>query len=122
MLYGLLHFKERFYILEDKEYKLVPLNRDKEYFISILNGSINEPENKSQRAMFEAMKEIKLRINSINNKLNFLKAIEKLEVMEFIENTEGDAIRIFQTVNDRGKPKEQFTSALNSNIYMEIEH
>ena len=122
MLCGLLHFKERFYILEDKEYKLVPLNRDKEYFISILNGSINEPENKSQRAMFEAMKEIKLRINSINNKLNFLKAIEKLEVMEFIENSEGDAIRIFQTVNDRGKPKEQFTSALNSNIYMEIEH
>jgi len=33
----------------------------------------------------------------------FLKAIEDLYVLEFIENNESDAIRIFQTVNDRGK-------------------
>jgi hypothetical protein len=33
----------------------------------------------------------------------FLDAIGNLEIMEFIENSEGDAIRIFQTVNDRGK-------------------
>jgi hypothetical protein len=29
--------------------------------------------------------------------------IERFEVLEFVEKSEGDAIRIFQTVNDRGK-------------------
>jgi hypothetical protein len=97
------YFYERFYLLEDSNYRLTPLNRDKEYFIALLNGELRNPENKSQRSMYNAMKEIKLRIDTIENKLDFLKAIEKLEVMEFVENSEGDAIRIFQTVNDRGK-------------------
>lgn len=97
------YFYERFYLLEDSNYRLTPLNRDKDYFIALLNGNLKNPENKSQRAMYDAMKEIKLRIDTIDNKIDFLKAIEKLEVMEFVENSEGDAIRIFQTVNDRGK-------------------
>lgn len=34
----------------------------------------------------------------------YLESIENLQIMEFVEESEGDAIRIFQTVNDRGKP------------------
>ena len=93
----------RFYIKEDNKYRLIPLNRDMIYFKNLLDNNYNEPENKSQRALKDAMEEIKYRIQSIENKLSFLKSIERLQIMEFIENTEGDAIRIFQTVNDRGK-------------------
>lgn len=96
-------FYHRFYIKEDENYRLIPLNRDKSYFINLLDNNVLEPENKNQRALKDAMEEIKLKIEAIKNKLAFLKSVEKLQIMEFIENTEGDAIRIFQTVNDRGK-------------------
>jgi len=43
--------------------------------------------------------------------------IEQLEVMEFVENSEGDAIRIFQTVNDRGKPLSNMEKAKSLLIY-----
>jgi hypothetical protein len=96
-------FYYRFYIKEDDNYRLLPLNRDKKYFVNLLDKNILEPENKSQRALKDAMEEIKFKIQTIENKLAFLKSVERLQIMEFIENTEGDAIRIFQTVNDRGK-------------------
>ena len=73
------YFYERFYLLEDSNYRLTPLNRDKDYFIALLNGNLKNPENKSQRAMYDAMKEIKLRIDTIDNKIDFLKAIEKID-------------------------------------------
>ena len=93
----------RFYIKEDDTYRLLPLNRDKDYFVHLLEGNTSEPQNKSQRALNDAMEEITFKVKLIENKLAFLKSIEKLQIMEFVENTEGDAIRIFQTVNDRGK-------------------
>jgi len=37
--------------------------------------------------------------------------------MEFIESSEGDAIRIFQTVNDRGKPLSNMEKAKSLLIY-----
>ena len=54
--------------------------------------------------MKEAIEEINFKVSQIADKLKFLKSVEELEVMEFVENSEGDAIRILQTVNDRGKP------------------
>ncbi|NTU83366.1 MAG: hypothetical protein HGA45_29020, partial [Chloroflexales bacterium] len=53
----------------------------------------------------------------IVDKLAFLKCVEKLEVMEFVENSEGDAIRIFQTVNDRGKLLSNMEKAKSLLIY-----
>lgn len=96
-------YYERFYLKEGNRFRLTPLNRDRDFFINLMNGTVTEPKSKSQRALSAATSEIILRIGKITDKLEFLKSVEKLEVMEFVENSEGDAIRIFQTVNDRGK-------------------
>ena len=77
---------------------------DVQLFQQLLEGNISAmPQNKSQRFMLEAVEEMKFQIESLQNPEEFLDAIGNLEIMEFIENSEGDAIRIFQTVNDRGK-------------------
>ena len=68
-----------------------------------MNNRIKDPQSKSQRYLYDAVEEIRTFISSLSDKRQFLKAVEELEVMEFIEASEGDAIRIFQTVNDRGK-------------------
>lgn len=111
------YYYERFYLKEDSRYRISPLNRDKEFFISLLESVIREPQNKSQRFLKEAAEEISFKVNSVEDKLKFLKSVEKLEVMEFVENSEGDAIRIFQTVNDRGKPLSNMEKAKSLLIY-----
>ena len=111
------NYYQRFYIKENKNFRLKILGRDNNYFNNILKGKIIEPENKSQRLLKEAYEEIKLTIEHIEDKEAFLNAIEKLEIMEFIEESEGDAIRIFQTVNDRGKPLSNMEKAKSLLIY-----
>jgi uncharacterized protein with ParB-like and HNH nuclease domain len=96
-------FFKRIYIKENSRYRLEPLNKDKEYFDNILESITGEPQNNSQHLLKNAIERISFKIKATNDKLSFLKAVEDLQIMEFIENTEGDAIRIFQTVNDRGK-------------------
>lgn len=110
-------FYERFYLKEDDRYRISPLNRDQSFFTNILEGIVEEPQNKSQRFLKEAIEEIDFKVGQIDDKLKFLKSVEKLEVMEFVENSEGDAIRIFQTVNDRGKPLSNMEKAKSLLIY-----
>jgi uncharacterized protein with ParB-like and HNH nuclease domain len=110
-------YYERFYLKEDDRYRITPLNRDKQFFIDLLEGKIGEPQNKSQRFLKQAIEEINFKVDQIDDKLKFLKSVEKLEVMEFVENSEGDAIRIFQTVNDRGKPLSNMEKAKSLLIY-----
>jgi hypothetical protein len=108
---------ERFYLKEEDRYRILPLNRDQHFFTNILEGKIDNPQNKSQRFLKEAIEEINFKVSHISDKLKFLKSVEKLEVMEFVENSEGDAIRIFQTVNDRGKPLSNMEKAKSLLIY-----
>lgn len=97
-------YQEMHYIKRGAQYSLKPLERDVELFHQLIDGDISAvPQNKSQRYMIEAVEEMKYQIDSLQNPEQFLDAIGNLEIMEFIENSEGDAIRIFQTVNDRGK-------------------
>lgn len=110
-------YYERFYLKEDDRYRITPLNRDQQFFIDILEGTVGEPQNKSQRFLKEAIEEINFKVDKIQDKLKFLKSVEKLEIMEFVENSEGDAIRIFQTVNDRGKPLSNMEKAKSLLIY-----
>lgn len=110
-------YYERFYLKEDERYRLTPLNRDCKFFTDLLDSKVDEPQNKSQRYLKEAYEEIKFKVEKIDDKLKFLKSVEKLEVMEFVENSEGDAIRIFQTVNDRGKPLSNMEKAKSLLIY-----
>jgi len=110
-------YYRRFYLFDDNRYRLVPLNRDRAYFVDLLEGNSPVPQNKSQRALLAALREIRLKVDTLPEKAAFLKAIEKLEVLEFTENTEGDAIRIFQTVNDRGKLLSNMEKAKSLLIY-----
>lgn len=99
-----VNYYKRLYIF-DKQYKLTPLKRDEDYFFSLLNEEENlVTKNRSQRYLKEVYDEIKNVVDDIIvNKKDFLRAVENLQILEFIEEDEGDAIRIFQTVNDRGK-------------------
>ena len=106
----------RFYIKEDR-HRLKPLGKDKEFFLSLLEHKEVDPENKSQRLLKGAYEEILNVVTREKGKLKLLRALEKLEMMEFIENSEGDAIRIFQTVNDRGKPLSNMEKAKSLLIY-----
>jgi uncharacterized protein with ParB-like and HNH nuclease domain len=112
-------FYKRFYIKDRNRFRLICLNRDNKFFIDLLDGNLNLliPENKSQRALIAAINEINFKVKEIDNKLSFLQSIEKLEIMQFVENSEGDAIRIFQTVNDRGKPLSNMEKAKSLLIY-----
>ena len=110
-------YYERFYLKEDDRYRITPLNRDQQFFIDLIEGKVGEPQNKSQRYLKDAIEEINFKVEHIDDKLKFLKSVEKLEVMEFVENSEGDAIRIFQTVNDRGKPLSNMEKAKSLLIY-----
>jgi hypothetical protein len=110
-------YYERFYLREGERIRLTPLNRDRDFFSNLMNDVVSDPKSKSQRALMAAASEISLRLEKIQDKLAFLKSVEKLEVMEFVENSEGDAIRIFQTVNDRGKLLSNMEKAKSLLIY-----
>ena len=110
-------FYKRFYINENKVNRLKLLGKEKDYFKKLLNGHSLTPKNKSQRLLNEAYVEIKEQINSINNPLKFLETVESLEILEFVEESEGDAIRIFQTVNDRGRPLSNMEKAKSLLVY-----
>lgn len=98
-------FYRRYYIKQKTVFKLTPLERDKAFYFQLLEGkAVSEPESKSQRFMLEANEEMENLANcSIKDPLTFLKAIASLSILEFVEENESDAIRIFQTVNDRGR-------------------
>ncbi|MBL1266013.1 DUF262 domain-containing protein [Methylomicrobium sp. RS1] len=88
-------FYRRYYIKEKNQYKLTPLERDKDFYFELLDGTpSSEPKNKSQRFLLEVFEEIE---NIVNNHVKdpelFLKAIEELSILEFIEKNESDAIR-----------------------------
>jgi len=98
-------FYKRQYIVHENNYRLTPQSRDQEYFLQLLKNNIDiEPQSKSQRLLNKAYREIIGLVENIKDKKTFLKTIENLQVVQFIEDNESEAIRIFQTVNDRGKP------------------
>lgn len=98
-------FYRRYYIKQKDQFKLTPLERDKDFCFQLLDGALTlEPESKSQRFMMDAYSEMENIVDHhIKDPVEFLKAIESLSILEFIEKNESDAIRIFQTVNDRGR-------------------
>lgn len=98
-------FYRRYYIKQKGQFRLTPLERDKDFFFELLNNTLTlEPKSKSQRFMLDVYSEMENIVDHhIKDHMQFLKAIEALSILEFIEKKESDAIRIFQTVNDRGR-------------------
>ncbi len=95
----------RYYVQSREQFKLTPLDRDKEFYFKLLLGQTNaQAQNKSQRFMLDAYEEMHNILKAADIRADaLLQAIGDLYVLEFVEDNESDAIRIFQTVNDRGK-------------------
>lgn len=113
--------REKF-IYSDNKYRLELLNQNKQYFIDLLESKKSEASNRSQTLLLKEYNYIEDRIKSLKDDNSYsikqwLDCIKKLEVMEFIEKDEGKAIRIFQTVNDRGKPLSNIEKAKSLLIY-----
>lgn len=111
----------RFLFIENAgQHKLTLLNSNEAFFRDLMNGLDGIPENKSQRRLKDAYVHIETRIRALNGEVTpeiMLRELKRLEVMEFIEQNDGKAIRIFQTVNDRGKPLSNMEKAKSLLIY-----
>lgn len=109
-------FYHRTYIL-DGAFRLKPLNQDQAFFWALLDKKPLPIENKSQRLLSEGLNQIGIHLSSLKEPLELILAIRELQVMEFVQDNESDAIRIFQTVNDRGKPLSNMEKAKSLLIY-----
>lgn len=91
-------------------YKFQVLGENKAFFEAMLAKQNPEPTSAGQSRLSEAYQHIRLRVQALVNQggealvLQWLTTLTKMEVLEFIERDEGKAIRMFQTVNDRGVP------------------
>lgn len=97
-------YYKRYYIGQSDSLKLLPLERDRDFYRQILASDIkSKPISRSQKNLLEAHEEMRnILSNHVKDPLELLSAIGELSILEFVEEKESDAIRIFQTVNDRG--------------------
>ncbi|WP_459190548.1 DUF262 domain-containing protein [Ralstonia pseudosolanacearum] len=91
-------------------YKFQVLGENKVFFEEMLAKKNPKAVSAGQTRLADAYEHIRLRVHDLVNQggqplvLKWLTALTKMEVLEFIEPDEGKAIRMFQTVNDRGVP------------------
>ena len=103
---------------DNAPWKLELLNDNNRFFREMLMGNNPKPTSRSQQLLRAAYDHIQLHVNELQvDNRKFLDAIRHLEVMEFTENNDGKAIRMFQTVNDRGKPLTNMEKAKSLLIY-----
>ena len=116
-LRGEVEALERNYLKDGGHYKLNPLGIDGQYFHHVviddnefLSGDTNTP---SQRRIAEAksffrdrlVEEQKRRPSEYQDFLVQLKRkVDDLQIIQYQVTSDADAIRIFETVNDRGRP------------------
>lgn len=114
-------YRDKFIRSIDGKWKLELLGNNSRFFMNLLLGKKVKVETKSHQLLLDSYEQIKSRVDLIKQdkelSTQFLYAIKNLEVMEFIEDNEGKAIRIFQTVNDRGKPLSNVDKAKSLLIY-----
>lgn len=90
----------KFYVLGDNE----------AFFRDMLGGQPVNPASDGQERLLAAHRWIRQRVHALvqaggqRTIVQWLDCISQMEVLEFIEPNEGKAIRMFQSVNDRGVP------------------
>lgn len=96
-----------FYIRErGGDYRLKLPAPDNVFFEAFLRADETpQPVTSAQRRLRDASRLIRQRVTALTSEdaLRWFCAVEKFEVLEFVKATEGEAIRIFETVNDRGR-------------------
>lgn len=109
------------FIKSDDEWKLELHGENGVFFEKLLSGKKQSPKTISQKLLSRTHEIIGNWVDAIKKdrktSTKFLEYIKNLEVMEFIESDDGKAIRIFQTVNDRGRPLSNMDKAKSLLIY-----
>ncbi len=107
---------EEDYIVYRDHYKLTIGGEDKFFFRdSILAGtSTNDPQTRAQerlrdaqtffRQQFDRLREHRGRDEYLDFLIDLKSRIDRLEVMRYIVPSNAEAVRMFETVNDRGRP------------------
>ena len=128
---------EKIYLKDGKHYKLNPLGDDGRFFHHvIIDGNdflTGNTETHSQRRLTEAREFFREKLISEKEKqlseyqdflVRFKQKIDDLQLIQYQVNSDADAIRIFETVNDRGRPLsdlEKTKSFLMHTSYLGIE-
>lgn len=90
--------------------KFKVLGDNEAFFRDLLSENNPMPASDGQVRLLNAYRRIRLRIKALEAKggqelvKQWLLCISNMEVLEFLEPNEGKAIRMFQSVNDRGVP------------------
>lgn len=90
------------------KFKLQGGNGD--FFVSLLAEQNPTPATDGQQRLLDSYERIRLRVGELRQRggqelvKQWLSCLSQLEVLEFVEPDEGKAIRMFQSVNDRGVP------------------
>ena len=110
------------YIRSENQWRLTLLGTNDALFRKLLGGEEVAPDTMSQKRLVAAYQHIRQRVRALREQDTrllsvWLKCIQGLEVMEFVEGNDGRAIRIFQTVNDRGVALTNMEKAKSLLIY-----
>lgn len=110
------------YIRSENQWRLMLLGTNDAFFRKLLAGEEAAPDTMSQKRLAAAYQHIRQRVRALRDQdarllPAWLKCIQGLEVMEFVEGDDGRAIRIFQTVNDRGVTLTNMEKAKSLLIY-----
>ncbi|MYA05515.1 MAG: DUF262 domain-containing protein [Caldilineaceae bacterium SB0664_bin_22] len=108
---------ERDYLKHGPHYKLNPLGADGDFFHHFIIDGIefltSSAKTRSQRRLTEAKAFFRDKLISEKAKqhstyqnflVQFKQKIDNLQLIQYQVNSDADAIRIFETVNDRGRP------------------
>ncbi len=108
-----------FLVNSDGSNKLRLSGANSKFFIDLLASRQPEALVKSQKRLALAFNIITKQISSLNQAdlIQWVEAIKSFNVIEFIEIDEGKAIRMFQSVNDRGVPLSNMDKAKSLLIY-----
>lgn len=116
-------YERRFLRSRSVPHLLLQKNNHDFYYRLLQNSDTAVPSTRGQRLLAKALGDIKRHVQALVAKNGdqtiryWLEAIKDLEVLEFIEEDEGRAIRIFQTVNDRGVPLTNMDKAKSLLVY-----
>ncbi len=94
---------------DNKDLKL-DFGKNKKFVKSLLGGGLPKPETPGQRNLQKTYQHARERAKALKSQGGeekitiWMKTIKKSEIMHFVAENTGRAIRVFQTVNDRGLP------------------
>lgn len=104
------HYRNVFIRHPVSGFKFRVLGDNETFFRDLLGGQQVNPVSDGQERLLAAHRWIRQRVHALSQAggqeaiKRWLECISQLEVLEFIEPNEGKAIRMFQSVNDRGVP------------------